>query len=69
MNISARNQLKGKVTAIQEGAVMTEVTVLTPGGEEVTAVITRGSADRLQLRVGKEVCAVIKATDIMIMTD
>ncbi len=69
MNISARNQLKGKVTAIQEGAVMTEVMVQTPGGEEVTAVITRSSADRLQLSVGKEVCAVIKATDIMIMTD
>jgi molybdopterin-binding protein len=69
MQISARNVLKGKVKAIKTGAVMTEVAVAIPGGSEIVAVITKGSADHLQLSVDKEVYAVIKATEVMIMTD
>ena len=69
MKISARNKLKGKIKSIKDGAVMTEVVMEIAGGTEVVAVITRGSADSMQLGVGKEVYAVIKATEVMIMSD
>jgi len=69
MQISARNILQGKVKAIKDGAIMTEVVVEIAGGTEVVAVITKGSADAMQLGVGKEVNAVIKATEVMIMLD
>ena len=69
MKISARNILKGKIKSIKDGAVMTEVVVEIAGGTEVVAVITKGSADSMQLGIGKEVYAVIKATEVMIMSD
>jgi molybdopterin-binding protein len=69
MQISARNLLKGKIKSIKDGAVMTEVVVEIASGTEVVAVITKGSADSMQLGVGKEVYAVIKATEVMIMSD
>ncbi len=69
MQISARNLLKGKIKSIKDGAVMTEVVVEIAGGAEVVAVITKGSADSMQLGVGKAVYAVIKATEVMIMSD
>jgi molybdopterin-binding protein len=69
MDISARNSLKGKVKRIQPGAVNTEVTVELAIGIEVVAIITKESAERLNLTKGKEVYAVIKASDVMIATD
>ncbi len=65
MQISARNQLPGTITAITLGADMAEVTV-DCGGVEVVAAITRSSAEGLGLSVGDEVTAVIKATEVMI---
>ena len=69
MEISARNALKGTVKSISPGAVNTEVTVGLPGGAEVVSIITKASADRLKLAVGKDVYAVIKASDVMIATE
>ena len=69
MKISARNVIKGKIKKIQEGAVNTEVTVELPGGNEIVSVITKASADTMQLREGKEVYAVIKASNVMIAVD
>jgi molybdopterin-binding protein len=69
MNVSARNALKGKVKRVAPGAVNTEVTVELPGGAEVVSIITKASAERLNLAVGKDVYAVIKASDVMIATD
>ncbi|MGD9573153.1 MAG: molybdopterin-binding protein [Thermoleophilia bacterium] len=65
MEISARNQLPGTITAITLGAVMAEVTVAV-GDVEVVAAITRSSAESLGLSVGEEVVAIIKATEVMI---
>jgi molybdate transport system regulatory protein len=67
MDISARNQLPGTVTAITLGAVMAEVTV-DVGGRQLTSVITRGSVERMGLAEGAEVLVVIKATDVLIAT-
>jgi molybdopterin-binding protein len=69
MEISARNALKGTIKNISPGAVNTEVTVELPGGAEVVSIITRASAERLKLAVGREVYAVIKASDVMIATE
>jgi molybdopterin-binding protein len=69
MDISARNTLKGKVKHVTPGAVNSEVTVELPGGAEVVSIITKASAERLGLAVGKEVYAVIKANDVMIATE
>jgi molybdopterin-binding protein len=69
MKISARNVLKGRVTQIEAGAVNTEVTVELPGGAQVVSIITKSSAESLGLEVGKEVYAVIKASDVMIGID
>jgi molybdopterin-binding protein len=65
MEISARNQLRGKVTAIKLGTVMAQVT-LQVGGQEVVSAITRESVDRLGIRVGEEAVALIKATEVML---
>ena len=69
MKISARNVLKGKVKAVTPGSVNTEVVVELPGGLEVVSIVTRSSAERLGLVRGKEVSSVIKASDVMLMTD
>ncbi|HJV04414.1 MAG TPA: TOBE domain-containing protein [Actinomycetota bacterium] len=65
MEISARNQLTGKVTSVTLGTVMAEV-VVDVGGQEIVAAITRSSAQRLGLQEGSEVAVIIKATDVMI---
>jgi molybdopterin-binding protein len=69
MKISARNTLKGKIKQITPGAVNSEVIVELPGGQEIVSVITKHSAEALELKVGKEVYAVIKASSVMIMTE
>ncbi len=66
MEISARNNLKGRVKQLTPGAVNTEVVVELPGGAQVVSIITKSSAERLGLEEGKEVHAVIKASDVMI---
>jgi molybdopterin-binding protein len=69
MDISARNTLKGTVIQVLPGAVNTEVTVELADGLEVVAIITKESAERLNLSVGKKVYAVIKSSDVMIAID
>jgi len=66
MKISARNMLKGKVKQIKPGAVNTEVVIELPGDSEIVSIITKESADKLGLAVGKEAYAIIKATNVMI---
>jgi molybdopterin-binding protein len=69
MDISARNTLKGAVKQVLPGAVNAEVVVELANGLEVVAIITKESAERLNLADGKEVYAVIKASDVMIAID
>ena len=69
MKISARNMLKGKVIRLVPGAVNTEVTIELPGKIEIVSIITKASAENLGLAKGKDVYAVIKASNVMIATD
>jgi molybdopterin-binding protein len=65
LQLSARNQLKGTVRAVKLGTVMAEV-VMEVGGQTLAAAITRVSAERLDLKVGDQVTAVIKATEVIV---
>ncbi|MFC4357062.1 molybdopterin-binding protein [Halobium salinum] len=66
MSLSARNRLAGTVTGVETDGLMAEVTVELGDGQEVTAVITSGSVERLGIEEGKEVNAVVKATEVMV---
>jgi len=65
LDLSARNQLRGRVVAISVEGLMAEIRVAI-GEQELVAVITRNSAERLRLKVGEQVFAVIKSTEVMI---
>jgi len=69
MKISARNILKGKVKQIITGAVNSEIIIETANGETIVSIITKDSVDNLELKVGKEVYAVIKASNVMVAVD
>ena len=65
LDISARNQLRARVLSVTIDGVMAEV-LLRIGDQELVSIITRGSAERLGLKVGDEVYALVKSTEVMI---
>ena len=69
MKASARNLFQGKVTAIRPGAINTEVELTTAGGDKITAIVTQTSVQTLELAVGKEAIALIKAPWVMLLTE
>jgi molybdopterin-binding protein len=68
MPISARNQLRGTIEEIVFGTVVVHVTIRV-GDNLIESVITRRSADDLDLKKGDTVTALIKATEVMIEKD
>ena len=68
MALSARNHLKGEITEILLGTVTALVTIKV-GDNVVESVITKRSAEELNLKKGDKVTAVIKATEVMIQKD
>ena len=66
MQISARNQIQGRVIEVKLGNVMAEVSIDIGGGNTLVSAITRGSAESLALKKGDTVTAVIKATEILV---
>ena len=69
MNLSARNQFKGIITEIQEGAVNGIVKLDIGGGNIISSVITMSSIRELGLQVGGTAYAVIKASNVMVGVD
>ena len=69
MKLSSRNVLKGKVKKVNHGAVNSEVVVGLPNAVEIVSVVTKAAAENLSLEEGKEVYAVINATDVILATD
>src|SRR5205085_22022 len=65
LELSARNRLRGTITRLQLDGLMAEVT-LRIGDQELVSIITRSSAERLHLREGDTVFAVMKSTEVMI---
>jgi len=66
LKISARNQLKGKVVSIEKDGITAKVKVEIKTPVVVTAVITKEAVEELGVKVGDEVNAVIKSTEVMI---
>lgn len=64
-SINARNQFRGTIREIITGPVVSEIDVDTPFGQ-VTSVITTRSVKELGLKVGSEVLALVKATEVSI---
>jgi molybdopterin-binding protein len=65
MRLSARNQLPATITNITEGPA-TAIVELDCDGMRLVASITVDAAGDLGLKVGQEVTAVVKASDVMI---
>ncbi|MBW8067491.1 TOBE domain-containing protein [Ferrovum sp.] len=66
MKISGQNKLAGEVLAIKKGEVECQVTMKS-GENMIVSVITRDSAEEMELKVGDHVVALIKSTEVMIM--
>ena len=68
MKLSTRNRLPGTITEIVKGEAAAKVS-LQVGDNHMVALITRESADELGLEVGTQVTALVKATDVMVLTE
>lgn len=68
MKLSTRNRLPGEVTEVVKGEAAAKVT-LRVGDDHMVALVTRESADELALEVGMQVTALVKATDVMLLTN
>lgn len=66
MKVSARNTLKGIIKKITLGVVNAEVILEIAPGIEIVSIITKSSAESLELAEGKEAYALVKATEVMI---
>jgi molybdopterin-binding protein len=66
MKLSARNQIKGKVVAVQKGQTTAHIRIDIGNGVIVTSSITNEAVDDLGLIVGDEAIAIIKASDVMV---
>ena len=66
MNISARNQISGKIVEIVKGATTAHVKIDIGSGTIITASITNEAVDDLQLKAGSAAKAIIKASDVMV---
>ena len=69
MRTSARNQIKGSVVEVKNGATTSHVRVDIGGGQIVTSSITNDATDELGIKAKGHVTVVIKASDVMIAVD
>jgi molybdopterin-binding protein len=66
MELSARNQIKGKAAEVKKGQTTAHVRIDIGNGVVITSSITNEAVDELGLKVGDGVIAVIKASDVMV---
>jgi len=69
VKISARNVFKTKVTAVKVGSVNSEIELATSTGEKIVAMVTNESAKALNLSIGRDTTALIKASSVLVMTE
>ena len=68
MKLSARNRLPGTITEVVKDEISAKVT-LQVGDNHIVSLITRESCDELGLETGQQATALVKSTDVMILTD
>jgi molybdopterin-binding protein len=66
MKLSARNQFKGKIVSVEKDVITAKVKIQVEMPVTVTAVITKDATDELDLKVGDEVMAIVKSTEVMV---
>lgn len=69
MKVSARNLIPGTVKKVTLGAVNAEVIIEAANGVEIVSIITNASAEGMGLKEGSKVHAMIKASNVMVVTD
>lgn len=69
MKLSARNVWLGTVVSIDQGVVNSVINLQLKGGDKISAVITDNSVKRLELAPGKEVMAIVKASNVLLGSD
>ena len=69
MKITTRTGLEGVVTAVKQGAVNDEVSIDLKGGLKVSAIVTGTSTENLGLRPGREVLAMVKGINVLLVRD
>src|SRR5579862_8234657 len=69
MQISARNQIKGKIVEVKKGATTSHIKLEIAPGRIITSSITNEAVDDLGLKAGMAASAIIKASDVMIAVD
>lgn len=65
-NISARNQIKGTVVAVKDGAVNGHVAIEDESGVRISGSITNEAIEQLGLKEGGKAAAIIKSTNVMV---
>ncbi|MBW6477848.1 MAG: TOBE domain-containing protein [Bacteroidales bacterium] len=66
MELSARNKIRGTITEVKIGSVMAKVAVKIADGTIISSMITIDSVEDMNLKVGDEVFAIVKSTEVMI---
>lgn len=69
MKLSARNNLKGTVVAVEEGLITAKVKIDLGNGNTITSIISKDSIADLDIKVGDTAYAIIKSTEIIIAKD
>lgn len=65
LKISARNQISGKVVSVENGDVISKLSVsIEPS--TIKSLITREAVEKLDIKEGDEVYAIVKSTEVMI---
>ena len=67
--LSARNQIEGKIVSLEEGAVNGHLTIKDESGDCISGSITNAAIEELGFAEGKTAVAIIKATDVMVAVD
>ena len=66
LNVSARNIFQGAVEYVNQGEINSEIIIDIGNNDKIASVITTSSVNRLNIKEGAQVSAIIKASDVMI---
>lgn len=66
MKLSARNMIKGTIENVDDGPIMANVKIKIDAPDTITAIITKESVEKLGLKKGEKVTAIIKSTEVMV---
>ncbi len=69
MQISGRNKIKGKVSNVKVGTINAEIEMDAGNGIKIVGIITKSSVENMNIKIGDEITALIKASSVMFMKE